>query len=687
MRVLAISCLLATAAIQTVFAQVLIAPETDMNTTEVPDTQARTTSETPIILNSVQALVDNNLESDGANFPFLLLPDKRIAALGAYSCGKLGELLYSAQSRSLDSVQKMLAKAAPGQSEFWIDTGASDPSYLSNCDTLVIANGVATVKTGGSCIRLLPSLCSNINTSSKVAIITSLGKFTGARDPKGFRFQGIRYAKAPVGSLRFASPVPITTSWTNSIDATTPGSKCPQLGDLPGGEEDCLFLNVFTPKLNADSKSLLPVMFYLHGGSFTTGTGSDPAFNPANIASRGQVVVVSINYRIGLLGFFERVDAGISRSTVPGNMGVRDMLVALQWVQKNVAKFGGDPSKVTIFGESAGGHAVRTLLSMPAATQGLFRAAISQSDPIDLPFNNVKTASTVVGGEAMALLGCPDLACMRSKSIADILTVQETIVSQAISKAPEESFLELIKPSIDGLLIFNNFDKLIAGKDGGINKVPLMIGTMKNEANGFLPSLGQATPMPPAVFGLTLGTILGYQRSMITIGYGVYQIDGSNPDGVREAEGYFASDYLWVCPTQYLAKAYAAASGKSVYQYQFQKGYSPNRPKEDICASHVCHGDDVAIVFASPPLLNNATTYPWTAADAALSRTVMDRWTAFATSGGDPNTADSNPSWPAYNGDSQNVYMFDTTSSVQAGGIRPQFCGFLDQAIHYDFQL
>jgi carboxylesterase type B len=324
---------------------------------------------------------------------------------------------------------------------------------------------------------------------------------------------------------------------------------------------------------------------------------------------------------------------------------------------------------------------------MPAATKGLFHAAIAQSDPIDLPFNNVKTASTVVSGGAMALLKCSDLACMRSKSVADLLDAQNTIVSQAISHAPEESFLELIKPSIDGILIFNNFDQLIAGKDGGFQKVPLMIGTMKHEANGFLPSLGQNSPMPPAIMGTTLATILGYQRSLMTILYNTYPIDGSNPDGTREAEGLFASDYLWLCPTQFLAKAYAATSAP-VYQYQFQRGYNPNRPADDICATHVCHGDDVALVFASPSLMKNATAYPWTAEDAALSRTVMDRWTAFAVSVGDPNPAgDGDPAWPKYNGETQSIYMFDTTNTVSTGGIRTQSCGFLDQAIHYDFQL
>ncbi|KAG0077787.1 hypothetical protein BGZ93_001119 [Podila epicladia] len=694
MKALTISCLLAAASIQAAFAQtapVLIAPE-DLNSTDAttPTTNTTTTllmaAPTLPILQSVQVLVDNNLEVDGANFPFVVLPDNRLAKLSANACGRLGEGLYSAQSRALPSVQKMLAQAYPNITEFWVDNGSSDPNYLTKCDTLIMNNGVASIKTGGSCLRLLPSLCSNVNTNGKVTVQTSLGRITGARDKFGFRFKGIRYAKAPTGTLRFAAPVPITTKWTNTVEATQFGAMCPQMG---GGEEDCLFLNVFTPKLNAADTSLLPVMFYIHGGSFTTGTGSDPAFDAANMASRGQVVVVTINYRLGLFGFLERVDAGVSRSTVPGNQGVRDMLVALKWAQDHIHSFGGDKSKVTVFGESAGGHAIRTLLSMPAATKGLFQSAIAQSDPINLPFNLPKTASTVVSGGAMALLGCADIACMRSKSIKDIIDAQNVIVSQAISMAPEESFLELIKPTVDGLLIFDQFDQLIAGKNGGINKVPLMIGTMKNEAIGFLPSLGQGTPMPIPVFGITATTLLGYQRAMVTVGYNAYPIDTSNPDGVREAEGEFASDYLWLCPTQFLAKAYAA-TGTPVYQYQFSKGYDPKRPASDICAfPHVCHGDDVALVFASPALMNNATTYPWTAQDAALSRVVMDRWTAFAATQGNPNVAgdSANPAWPQYSKDAQNIYMFDDKMTVAAGGLRPQQCGFLDQAIKYDFQI
>lgn len=271
MKSLTLSCLLAAVSIQAVFAQVLIAPEPDLNSTTVADPNVNGTNSAPTaraasaptqtILNSVQVLVDNNLEIGGAPFPFVVLPDQRIAARGAASCVKLGELLFSAQSRALPSVAKMLTQVAPNVTEYYVDTGASDPNYLTKCDTLLLSNGSATIKTGGSCLRFLPALCSNNNTAGKVQVITSLGRVTGNRDKFGFRFEGIRYAKAPVGALRFAAPVPVTTRWTTPIDATAPGNKCPQTGDLPGGDEDCLFLNVFTPKLNAEDQSLLPVMF------------------------------------------------------------------------------------------------------------------------------------------------------------------------------------------------------------------------------------------------------------------------------------------------------------------------------------------------------------------------------------------------------------------------------------------
>ncbi|KAG0281475.1 hypothetical protein BGZ95_003130 [Linnemannia exigua] len=656
MKVFILSCLLAVASVQSIAAQVLIAPESANATTS--NALLRSTATPVTTLSSVQVLAENDLEIGGAKFPFIVLPDAHSGALSAHTCEKLGEKLYTVQDGALLSVQKMLGQHASKQTQFYISSADA-----SSCSILTMTNGAASINHKAVCSAPLPALCSNTNTKgSTVTVQASLGRLTGLRDKHGFRFNGIRYAQPPTGKRRFGAPVPITSRWYDSVDATKFGSICPQPA---GGSDDCLFLNVFTPKLNAGKTDLLPVMFYVHGGSFINGAGSDPSFDGANMASRGQVVVVTINYRLGVFGFFERVDAGISRSTIPGNQGVRDQLLALKWVQDNIASFGGDPRQVTAFGESAGGHSIRALLSMPVAAKGLFRAAISQSDPLDIPFNTPKSASQVVSGG---------------------------IMNQAIALAPEESFMELIKPTVDGILIKDQFDQLIAGKNGGVVKVPFMVGTMKNEGDGFLPSLGQSAPVNDVVFGITADAFLGYQRAMITAAYNLYPIDDSIPDATRIVEGLLASDYLWVCPTQFHTKAWASQVGTPLYQYQFQRAYTPTRPVSDICHGLVCHGDDIGTVFASPAILNNPSEYPWTSDDAALSRMVMDRWIAFGVSGGNPNPtnkslSDEYPAWPLYDASKQSIYMFDLKPTISTGGLRPKFCGFMDQALKYDFQL
>ncbi|KAG0377033.1 hypothetical protein BGX24_006827 [Mortierella sp. AD032] len=636
MKVFILSCLLAVASVQSIAAQVLIAPESANATTS--DALLRSTATPVTTLSSVHVLAENDLEIGGAKYPFIILPDTHSGALSAHTCQKLGEKLYTVQDNALLSVQKMLGQHASKQTQFYISS-----TDASSCSILTMANGVASINHKAACNASLPALCSNTNTKgSTVTVQASLGRLTGLRDRHGFRFNGIRYAQPPTGNRRFGAPVPITSRWYNSVDATKFGSMCPQPA---GGSDDCLFLNVFTPKLNAGKTDLLPVMFYIHGGSFINGAGSDPSFDGANMASRGQVVVVTINYRLGVFGFFERVDAGISRSTIPGNQGVRDQLLALKWVQDNIASFGGDPRQVTAFGESAGGHSIRALLSMPVAAKGLFRAAISQSDPLDIPFNTPKSASQVVSGGIMKLLGCKDkdINCMRSKNTTEIIRAQTVLVSQAIALAPEESFMELIKPTVDGILIKDQFDQLIAGKNGGVVKVPFMVGTMKNEGDGFLPSLGQSAPVNDVVFGITADAFLGYQRAMITAAYNLYPVNDSIPDATRIAEGLLASDYLWVCPTQFHTKAWASQVGTPLYHYQFQRAYTPTRPVSDICQ------------------------------------------------GGNPNptnkSSDEYPAWPLYDASKQSIYMFDLKPTISTGGVRPQFCGFMDQVLKYDFQL
>lgn len=235
----------------------------------------------------------------------------------------------------------------------------------------------------------------------------------GFRDFHVFRFLGLRFAPQP---KRFTYSTLFNESGTQQ--GLNYGSKCAQPPDV--GTEDCLFVNVYTPLLpsNISQEELKPVMVWIHGGGFKTGSNQDVNHDGTNLASRGDVVVAQLNYRVGNLGFLA-ID-----NTVTGNYGLQDLMTGLQWVKNNIASFGGDPDKVTIFGESAGAAAVRALLAAPRA-EGLFIRAILQSTPGGLGGNRANTfyppwseLANNTGTKVLKETGCANktdkIACLRS---------------------------------------------------------------------------------------------------------------------------------------------------------------------------------------------------------------------------------------------------------------------------------
>jgi carboxylesterase type B len=201
---------------------------------------------------------------------------------------------------------------------------------------------------------------------------------TNLRGETFLKFQGIPYAKPPLGELRFKSPQP-PKKWSGVFDASKGGDNCYSCDmyrpELVLGSENCLVLNVYTKKISDEKeKNLCPVLFWIHGGGFVYGSGSEDLYSPDYLITE-DVVVVTINYRLGILGFLRLEDPSLG---VPGNAGMKDMVMALKWVQRNIDKFGGDPNNVTIFGESAGGVSTHLLLLSPMS-KGLFHKAIAQS--------------------------------------------------------------------------------------------------------------------------------------------------------------------------------------------------------------------------------------------------------------------------------------------------------------------
>src|SRR5256885_13958530 len=269
---------------------------------------------------------------------------------------------------------------------------------------------------------------------SSPIVQTDKGPVVGSTTGPVHVFRGIPYARPPVGELRWRPPEE-PRSWTSPLDASSFGPIAPQnpshLEQLFGAEkpeqsEACLSLNVWTPGLDDGRR---PVLVWIHGGAFVTGTGSTPWYDGTRLATAGDVVVVTINYRLGALGFLELGELGDERYAASGNCGILDQVAALRWVRDNISSFGGDAAQVTVFGESAGGMSVGTLLALPAA-QGLFSRAILQSGAASHVVQRDKAES--VTRDLLAELGLTpaDAGKLVDVPVDDLLAAQGRVVDR-----------------------------------------------------------------------------------------------------------------------------------------------------------------------------------------------------------------------------------------------------------------
>ncbi len=315
---------------------------------------------------------------------------------------------------------------------------------------------------------------------------TAAGRVAGSREDGVLVFRGIPYARAPQGALRLSAPRP-PEPWTGVREAKRFGASAPQtpgrLAALLGSPtesfaEDCLYLNVWTPGTDAARR---PVLVWLHGGSFTTGSGSQPVYDGARLARRGDAVVVTINYRLGALGFLHLPALEREAHAATANPGLLDQVAALAWVRENIAAFGGDPTNTTLFGESAGAMSVGTLLGTPRA-RGLFARAILQSGAA----SNVTDREDAlrVGETFMKELGLApdDLAGLRAQPLAAVLAAQERATAQLLGVVPQLPF----QPVVDGDVLPRPPLEAIAG--GSARDISILIGTNLEEQKLYAPT-------------------------------------------------------------------------------------------------------------------------------------------------------------------------------------------------------
>jgi para-nitrobenzyl esterase len=457
-------------------------------------------------------------------------------------------------------------------------------------------------------------------------------------------FLGIPFAQAPEGPLRWRSPV-APEPWTEPLQANEYESICPQgRAQLPQSE-DCLYLNVWTPIGHA-SREPLPVMVWIHGGGFRAGNGrlgeAPETGRGAGLARRG-VVVVSIQYRLGALGFFAHpalVAEAAAFGEPEGSHGVLDMIAALEWVQRNAAAFGGDPDRVTIFGVSAGGMAVNTLMSTPAAA-GLFHRAIAQSGYGTWRLPHLSEArwglpsardmgAALIAEAGLELGDEPSAADLRTISFEDLNTLGTgfwvPITGTVLPDEPGSVFAR-----------------------GEQHDVPYITG-----GNSFEGTIFRAFRMAPDDYFATFGEHEHEARNL-------YGADGEpDEDARRVAAATSFGDQRYVISARYLADQMKTVSSPArTYYFQFvpeaQREAFPGAP----------HGSEVAYVFGDPGEPGSET---YRGDDgAALADAMADYWTRFAATG-DPN-GDGAPEWPEYDGDSDTWMVLDAPELKAVPGV------------------
>ena len=490
--------------------------------------------------------------------------------------------------------------------------------------------------------------------ASTIVVETQHGRVEGEVRDTHCAFRGIPFAKPPVGALRFRAPEP-PEPWSGVRSARTFGASPPQGGEFAPGvlaegplSEDCLYLNVYTPAADGQKRA---VLFFIHGGAFTVGSASSPLYSGARLAEQHDVVVVTINYRLGALGYMSFGEAG-ERWGAADNRGQLDQLMALRWVRDNIERFGGAADKVTIFGESAGAVAVGLLLATPSA-RGLFARAICQSSAGSLDLATAQQASRTTDAYLRAL----DLRAEHVERLLELPTAAlmkaQAMVESDIAGWPH------FYPTADSLFGGQPRQTLSEGRG---NAVPLIIGTNRDEWNLFaLAGLSEwnkpleevelharlRSKLPTSAAAAAEGLVDAYRSSRKEKGL---------PSGNRALLRAIEGDLRFRIPSLRFAELYQTLTPDTfVYLFTYA---SPGLGG----LLGACHGLDLPFVFGTFDGPRQEQFAGQGEAVAKLSRTMTETWTAFAKRG-EPASARV-PSWPRYQLEQRATVEFDTDTRL-----------------------
>lgn len=520
----------------------------------------------------------------------------------------------------------------------------------------------------GFCLSLLLtfaiSFLNIISATSQVLVKTGQGFIMG-QEGEVSTFKGIPYALPPVGKLRWRPPQSVP-AWRDTLQAYTYGNICPQdRASSKNSGEDCLSLNIWT--LEPQEEAKLPVMIWIHGGGFQRGSSQ----KDGEALARLGVVVVSINYRLGIFGFMAHPQLSLEPPyRASGNYGLLDQIAALKWIKENIAVFGGDPDRMTVFGESAGATSIGYLLVSPLA-KGLFQGAILQS-PSRLAMPDVHLRETSKGLTAQEEVGQEignDIDELRDMSKEEVIREGHRATDRLfgangkgrIGIRPESN---VHRPEskdrpwwafADGWVVPTDFSKML--KSGKMAHVPLLLGTNANEGSKFVQDLPIHQEAAYREYLQWIYPPLGDSL------YATYP--AVSPTQIRKATSQLITDAMFLYGTQKIAITALDNGQYNVYTYKFNR-VAPGRRSS---GKGAYHGAELVYVFGEMANRNK-----FDATDRKLSKTMMNTWVNFAATG-NPNGSGV-PHWPAYNAVDENYMEFGDDISVKKGNSKKMLKDF-----------
>ncbi|MCI4379552.1 hypothetical protein PGIGA_G00229740 [Pangasianodon gigas] len=489
----------------------------------------------------------------------------------------------------------------------------------------------------------------------------------------------------PVGPKRWAAPEPVS-QWTKPYDATFPRPACMQAcaGEFsedcpPKVSEDCLYMNVYVPvsvDLSEKTAAQLPVMVWIHGGDFIAGSASKPLYDGRFISNYSNTVVVNMEYRLGAFGFL--VTGKDPERSAVGNYGILDQQAALRWVQKNIAAFGGDPVKVTLFGESAGAQSVCLHLMMQSS-ETLFRHATIQSQPFSIPLKT-RWDAMKLGRNFLKHTTCSasDMQCLRSLSTHTVLQAQVQAGSKIINPFRFLEVFETWGPYVDGELITEQ--PIAAFQKGHWQSYkPVIMGTTSEEGVIFVYGAFNGSVSVLECIVYTTAIFKQHTLKVLQKYLPVYhKVDK------RTMLSQIVTDFVFLCPARCSARA-ALSMGGAVWMYVFDHAPSDHKVWAGLtfCYDHACHGAELPFLFDSAPVAN----FSFTARESRLANQMVCYWGAFAHSG-DPNSHREHTPfcrnqrlapWPKYTPARGWPVLNLTLQTHLQHGNRDHFCDFWDR--------